>query len=290
MALGWEIISSGGTAAALRGGGVDVTEVAEVTGAREMLDGRVKTIHPIVHGGILADRSKPEHLADLAAAGAQPIDLVVCNLYPFGKAPSIEMIDIGGPAMVRAAAKNHAHVGAVVDPADYGAVIEELEAGHALSDSLRRCLARKAFAHCASYDAAIVTWLDSGAPEPIGGAEPAPAGAPSFPSDSVAAEELAPAGASSFPGDSVAAEELAPAGAPSFPSDSVAADESAVEGSSAVEGEFCRRGEFCRLRLGSDRGFGARGAAGVAGPAAAAGRGVALRREPGPVGRPLSAG
>ena len=166
MALGWEIISSGGTAAALRDGGVDVTEVAEVTGAREMLDGRVKTIHPIVHGGILADRSKPEHLADLAAAGAQPIDLVVCNLYPFGKAPSIEMIDIGGPAMVRAAAKNHAHVGAVVDPADYGAVIEELEAGHALSDSLRRRLARKAFAHCASYDAAIVTWLDSGAPEP----------------------------------------------------------------------------------------------------------------------------
>ena len=166
VALGWEIISSGGTAAALRDGGVDVTEVAEVTGAREMLDGRVKTIHPIVHGGILADRSKPEHLADLAAAGAQPIDLVVCNLYPFGKAPSIEMIDIGGPAMVRAAAKNHAHVGAVVDPADYGAVIEELEAGHALSDSLRRRLARKAFAHCASYDAAIVTWLDAEAPEP----------------------------------------------------------------------------------------------------------------------------
>ena len=174
MALGWEIISSGGTAAALRDGGVDVTEVAEVTGAREMLDGRVKTIHPIVHGGILADRSKPEHLADLAAAGAQPIDLVVCNLYPFGKAPSIEMIDIGGPAMVRAAAKNHAHVGVAVDPADYGAVIEELEAEHALSESLRRRLARKAFAHCASYDAAIVTWLDSGAPEPI--EEDVPAG------------------------------------------------------------------------------------------------------------------
>ena len=158
--LDWEIISSGGTAAALRGGRVDVTEVAEVTGAPEMLGGRVKTIHPIVHGGILADRSKPEHLADLAAAGAQPIDLVVCNLYPFGKEPSIEMIDIGGPAMVRAAAKNHAHVGVVVDPADYGAVLEELEAGRALSESLRRRLARKAFAHCSDYDAAIVAWLD----------------------------------------------------------------------------------------------------------------------------------
>ena len=165
VTLGWKIISSGGTAGVLRDGGVDVTEVAEVTGAPEMLDGRVKTVHPIVHGGILADRSKPEHLADLAAAGAEPIDLVVCNLYPFGKAPSIEMIDIGGPAMVRAAAKNHAHVGVVVEPADYGAVLEELEAGRALSESLRRRLARKAFAHCASYDAAIVTWLDAGAPE-----------------------------------------------------------------------------------------------------------------------------
>ena len=177
MALGWEIISSGGTAGALRDGGVDVTEVAEVTGAPEMLDGRVKTIHPIVHGGILADRSKPEHLADLAAAGAEPIDLVVCNLYPFGKAPSIEMIDIGGPAMVRAAAKNHAHVGVVVDPADYGAVLEELEAGRALSESLRRRLARKAFAHCAAYDAAVVAWLDAGAPEAVDEAEPGPVAA-----------------------------------------------------------------------------------------------------------------
>ena len=177
VTLGWEIISSGGTAAALRGGGVDVTEVAEVTGAPEMLDGRVKTVHPIVHGGILADRSKPEHLADLAAAGAEPIDLVACNLYPFGKAPSIEMIDIGGPAMVRAAAKNHAHVGVVVDPADYGAVLEELEAGRALSESLRRRLARKAFAHCSAYDAAIVTWLDAGAPEAVDEAEPGPVAA-----------------------------------------------------------------------------------------------------------------
>ncbi len=167
VALGWKIISSGGTAAALRAGGMDVTEVAEVTGAPEMLDGRVKTLHPMVHGGILADRSKPEHLADLAAAGAEPIDLVVCNLYPFGASPSIEMIDIGGFAMLRAAAKNHAHVGVVVDPADYGSVLEELEAGGALSESLRRSLARKAFAHCSGYDAAVVAWLDAGAPERV---------------------------------------------------------------------------------------------------------------------------
>ena len=179
VALGWEIISSGGTAAALRDGGVAVTEVAEVTGAPEMLDGRVKTLHPVVHGGILADRSNPEHLADLAAAGSAPIDLVVCNLYPFGSAPSTEMIDIGGVAMLRAAAKNHAHVGVVVDPADYGAVGEELERSGSLSESLRRNLARKAFAHCSSYDAAVVAWLDAGAPdgehvETPGGSAPTP--------------------------------------------------------------------------------------------------------------------
>ncbi|MDE0652493.1 MAG: bifunctional phosphoribosylaminoimidazolecarboxamide formyltransferase/IMP cyclohydrolase PurH, partial [bacterium] len=164
VGLGWAIVSSGGTAAALRDGGVAVTEVAEVTGAPEMLDGRVKTLHPVVHGGILADRFKPQHLADLAAAGGAPIDLVVCNLYPFGSAPSVEMIDVGGPAMVRAAAKNHAHVGVVVDPADYGAVLENLESNGALGESLRRRLARKAFAHCSSYDAAIVSWLDAGGP------------------------------------------------------------------------------------------------------------------------------
>ena len=169
VALGWEIVSSGGTAAALRDGGVDVTEVAEVTGAPEMLDGRVKTLHPVVHGGILADRSKPGHLADLAAAGGAPIDLVVCNLYPFGSAPSVEMIDIGGPAMLRAAAKNHAHVGVVVDPGDYGAVLEELESAGALGDALRRRLARKAFAHCSDYDSTVVAWLDAGAPERVPG-------------------------------------------------------------------------------------------------------------------------
>ena len=107
--------------------------MASVTGAPEMLGGRVKTLHPTIHGGILADRSKPEHLADLDAQGIEPIDLVVCNLYPFRSDPSIELIDVGGPTMVRAAAKNHAHVGVVVDPADYGPVLDELRRGGPLS-------------------------------------------------------------------------------------------------------------------------------------------------------------
>src|SRR5580700_8627974 len=106
--LGWELIASGKTAAALTDAGIAVIEVADVTGAPEMLGGRVKTLHPKVHGGILADRSNPSHLADLEAQGIGTIDLVACNLYPFTTDPSIEMIDIGGPTMVRAAAKNHA--------------------------------------------------------------------------------------------------------------------------------------------------------------------------------------
>ncbi|MEL7209847.1 MAG: bifunctional phosphoribosylaminoimidazolecarboxamide formyltransferase/IMP cyclohydrolase, partial [Actinomycetota bacterium] len=158
--LGWELVSSGGTARALTEAGIDVTEVAEVTGAAEMLDGRVKTLHPDIHGGILADRSKPEHRADLEGRGIEPIDLVVVNLYPFTDRPGIEMIDIGGPTMVRAAAKNHAHVGIVTDPAHYGDVLEELRTGGALSDASRRELARAAFAHTAAYDAAIVAWFD----------------------------------------------------------------------------------------------------------------------------------
>lgn len=188
VALGWEIVSSGGTAGVLRDGGVAVTEVAEATGAPEMLDGRVKTIHPVIHGGILADRSNPEHLADLAAAGGAPVDLVVCNLYPFARAPSVEMIDVGGPAMVRAAAKNHEHVGVVVDPADYGAVVEELESAGALGAALRRRLARKAFAHCSSYDAAVVAWLDAGAPagEHLDASAASPASSPDAPEPAAA--------------------------------------------------------------------------------------------------------
>jgi phosphoribosylaminoimidazolecarboxamide formyltransferase/IMP cyclohydrolase len=158
--LGWDIVSSGGTSKALAEWGIDHTAVEEVTGSPEMLEGRVKTLHPKIHGGILADRSKPGHQADLEANSVTPIDLVVCNLYPFRSEPGIEMIDIGGPTMVRAAAKNHAHVGVVVDPGDYGLVLDELRREGALSQATRTRLARAAFAHTAAYDAAIVNWLD----------------------------------------------------------------------------------------------------------------------------------
>ncbi|MDG2112218.1 MAG: bifunctional phosphoribosylaminoimidazolecarboxamide formyltransferase/IMP cyclohydrolase [Actinomycetota bacterium] len=165
-AMGWEIVSSGGTAAQLREAGVAVLGVDDVTGSPEMLDGRVKTLHPHIHGGILADRSKPEHLASLDEHGISAIDLVVCNLYPFRSDPSVELIDIGGPTMVRAAAKNHDGVGIVVDPDDYETVLDELNADGALSQATRRRLARAAFAHTAAYDAAIVQWLDDDDPLP----------------------------------------------------------------------------------------------------------------------------
>ena len=163
--LGWELVSSGGTAAALAAAGVPVTEVADVTGFPEMPGGLVKTLHPRIHAGILADTGDADHVAYLAEQGVDPIDLVVCNLYPFRTDPSVRLIDIGGPAMVRAAAKNHARVGVVVDPADYAAVLDELRAGGSLSPATRRRLARAAFAHTAAYDAAIVGWLDEGAGE-----------------------------------------------------------------------------------------------------------------------------
>ena len=162
--LGWELVSSGGTARELADAGVAVTEVEAVTGSPEMLGGRVKTLHPRIHGGILADRSKPDHLDDLRAHGIEPVDLVVSNLYPFTAEPSIEMIDIGGPTMVRAAAKNHAHVGIVVDPHDYPSVLDELRRDGRLGDETRLGLARKAFAHTAAYDAAIVSWFDRAGP------------------------------------------------------------------------------------------------------------------------------
>ena len=159
--LGYELVSSGGTASALADAGVPVIEVADVTGAPEMLEGRVKTLHPHVHGGILADLGKEEHRADLEAHGIAPFDLVVSNLYPFLERPDIETIDIGGPAMTRAAAKNHAWVGIVTSPSQYEAVLDELRANDgALGDETRRRLALEAFAHTASYDAAIVRWLE----------------------------------------------------------------------------------------------------------------------------------
>ncbi len=168
--LGWELISSGGTARAIAEAGLPVVDVADHTGSPIMLGHRVVTLHPKVHGGILADRDDPEHQADMAEHGIDPIDLVVGNLYPFGSSVADfqhgagrpeELIDIGGPAMVRAAAKNHAQVGVLVDPSDYAAVLAELQADGWLSDATRRRLARDAFAHTASYDAAIVSWFDA---------------------------------------------------------------------------------------------------------------------------------
>jgi phosphoribosylaminoimidazolecarboxamide formyltransferase/IMP cyclohydrolase len=159
-ALGFELVSSGGTATALTDAGVPVVTVESVTGAPEMLDGRVKTLHPRIHGGILADLDKEQHRADLAAQGIAPFDLVVVNLYPFLAKPGIETIDIGGPTMVRAGAKNHAHVGIVTSPAQYDAVLAELEAsGGALSPKTRRRLAIDAFALTAEFDAAVLRWL-----------------------------------------------------------------------------------------------------------------------------------
>jgi phosphoribosylaminoimidazolecarboxamide formyltransferase/IMP cyclohydrolase len=157
--LGWDLVSSGNTAAALRDAGVPVTTVEEVTGSPEMLDGRVKTLHPKIHGGLLADRDNPAHVDDLARQGIEAIDLVVSNLYPFTQRPDIETIDIGGPAMTRAAAKNHAHVGIVTSPAQYSPVLEELRANGRLSDETRRALALDAFAATAAFDAAIVAWM-----------------------------------------------------------------------------------------------------------------------------------
>jgi phosphoribosylaminoimidazolecarboxamide formyltransferase/IMP cyclohydrolase len=164
--LGWNIVSSGGTARDVAAVGVPVTDVADLTGVPAILDHRVVTLHPKVHGGLLADPTKPEHRADMAEYGIEPISLVVSNLYPFSSEPGIELIDIGGPAMVRASAKNHAHVAILVDPADYPAVLEELREHGEVTLPTRRRLARDAFAHTAAYDAAIVTWFDATEPEP----------------------------------------------------------------------------------------------------------------------------
>ena len=167
VAAGVEIVSSGGTAKALADAGIVVSAVEDVTGSAEMLGGRVKTLHPGIHGGILADRGVPEHLADLERHGIEPFQLVVSNLYPFRQTQAspgvtrsevVEQIDIGGPAMVRAAAKNHAWVGIVTSPRQYDEVAAAVESG-GLDDDVRSRLAREAFFHTASYDAAIVGWI-----------------------------------------------------------------------------------------------------------------------------------
>lgn len=165
---GCEILSTGGTAKALRDDGIAVTEVADFTGFPEMLDGRVKTLHPRIHGAILARRDIPAHVQAMSQHDIPGIDLVVVNLYPFARTvaqgasldDAIENIDIGGPAMVRSAAKNYKDVAVVTDPADYPAIIEELEASEgAIGAKLRFALAKKAFSHTAAYDSAIGNYL-----------------------------------------------------------------------------------------------------------------------------------
>ena len=165
--LGWEIISTGGTAAALRAANLPVVQVEQLTGFPEMLDGRVKTLHPVIHGALLARRDLPEHVSALKSHSIVPIDLVAVNLYPFQLTISredasledaLENIDVGGPSMLRSAAKNHASVLPVVDPTDYTAVLEMLQRG-AIDDDTRREFAAKVFAHTADYDAAIAAYL-----------------------------------------------------------------------------------------------------------------------------------
>jgi phosphoribosylaminoimidazolecarboxamide formyltransferase/IMP cyclohydrolase len=166
-ALGWELVASGGTARLLRDSGLTILDVAEMTGAPEMLGGRVKTLHPTVHGGILA-RDIESDWADLAAQNFSPIDLVVCNLYPFQEtvaqpnvtlAEAVEQIDIGGVTLLRAAAKNFARVTIVCDPADYGRILTELKENGATSPATRQQLALKAFTHTRDYDTAITNYL-----------------------------------------------------------------------------------------------------------------------------------
>ena len=173
---GWELVSTGGTARALRDAGLAVRDVAELTGFPEMMDGRVKTLHPAVHGGLLARRDRADHLDAAAAHGIGLIDLVVVNLYPFSStaaragidpAEVIEQIDIGGPSMLRSAAKNFAAVTVVVDPADYARVVAALDAPGDEALALRRALAAKLFAHTAAYDAAIAAWFGAQGNDPL---------------------------------------------------------------------------------------------------------------------------
>ena len=174
LPLGVELLSTGGTAQLLKLNGVAVTEVGDYTGFPEMMEGRVKTLHPKVHGGILARRDKPDHVKAMEEHGIPPIDMVVVNLYPFAQTiakkgvsfdDAIENIDIGGPAMVRAAAKNHAFVAIVTDPADYPVLLEKMKSsGGALDEAERYRLAAKAFSHTAEYDGMISSWLTAREP------------------------------------------------------------------------------------------------------------------------------
>jgi phosphoribosylaminoimidazolecarboxamide formyltransferase/IMP cyclohydrolase len=164
--LGCELVSSGGTAAALSDAGLPVTDVADLTGVPAILGHRVVTLHPKVHGGILADLDDTSHRRDMDEYGIDPIDLVVVNAYPFSSDRSIELIDIGGPTMIRAAAKNWSRVGVVTNPTQYEVVLADLRDKGRLSDETRHHLARDAFAFTATYDAAVVRWFDGDDPLP----------------------------------------------------------------------------------------------------------------------------
>ncbi|MSU68826.1 MAG: bifunctional phosphoribosylaminoimidazolecarboxamide formyltransferase/IMP cyclohydrolase, partial [Opitutaceae bacterium] len=174
---GYTLLSTGGTAKLLAEGGLPVTEVSQHTGFPEIMEGRVKTLHPMIHGGLLCRRDKADHLAQAKANAIELIDLVVVNLYPFEETvakpdvhfeEAIENIDIGGPSMLRSAAKNHESVSVVCDPADYGAVLAAMATGASPDGllGLRRKLALKVFQRTASYDAAIARYLESQAVEP----------------------------------------------------------------------------------------------------------------------------
>jgi len=174
---GWEVLSTGGTAKAVREAGLPVTDVAEVTGHPEMMEGRVKTLHPAVHAGLLARRDREDDMASLGAHGYAPIDLVAVNLYPFretvarGDVPvgeAMGKVDIGGPTMIRAAAKSHADVLVMVDPEDYDRVLAALGDDGGVSTELRRELAAKVFRHISEYDAAVATYLEAGAEQAAG--------------------------------------------------------------------------------------------------------------------------
>ena len=171
QAHGIEILSTGGTAQALRDAGVEVNDVSNVTETPEVLGGRVKSLHPSIHAGILARRNDPDDMADLRSQGIEPIDLVVCNLYPFQDAvesdnvdlaTAMENVDIGGPTMVRAAAKNHAFVAVSTTPSQYDTILTELDENDgSLSHHTRKVLARRAFEHTAEYDAAVRSYLNA---------------------------------------------------------------------------------------------------------------------------------
>lgn len=158
-ALGWELISSGGTATIISAAGIPVTDVAEITGYPAILGHRVVTLHPAIHGALLGDLSDASHVAEMQRLDIKPISLAVINLYPFSSNPSIELIDVGGPAMVRAAAKNHAHVAVVTDPVQYIEVLEALKSTNAIDTAMRKSLAARAFAMTAAYDAQVANWF-----------------------------------------------------------------------------------------------------------------------------------